>query len=235
MWDRGSVPRIGTSIVLATAMLLLCKVGAADENPQEEWSHQELRKMRAHSLNTRRELHISVVSAGVSSIVGGVVLAIPDDFDLGLRYAGMNTIAFGVVNTIVGSVALYGIDSERHTWEETFTPKTRAERLRYREHALADESREARGHALNLGLAGAYAAIGGMAITVSQLDVAHPNRWLGSGIAISAQAVHLAVIDLVGTLSAGCYERRMREVAPVFFYDPLRGETTAQLSYQTAF
>jgi hypothetical protein len=201
-------------------------------------AHAELLALRAESLDTRRQLQTSVLTSGLVSIVAGVALAIPNDYDQGLRYAGFNTLGFGVINTIVGGVALYGINKEETDWESGAvepSPQSPEDYRRYRDHALADESREAWGHGINLGLAGAYAAIGGMAIVVSQLDVDHPNRWLGSGVAIAAQAVHLAVVDLVGSAKAREFEERMREIAPAVSYDPANGNSVAGATYQAQF
>jgi hypothetical protein len=201
-------------------------------------AHNELVALRKESLDTRRQLQTSVLTSGIVSIVAGVAMAIPDDYDQGIRYAGFNTIGFGVINTIVGGVALAGIDKEETDWESGSVepePSTPEDYRRYRDHALSDESREAWGHGINLGLAGAYAAIGGMAIVVSQLDVDHPNRWLGSGIAIATQAVHLAAVDLIGSAKARDFEERMREISPAVSYDPASGNTVAGASFQTQF
>lgn len=198
----------------------------------------ELRALRTASLDTRAALATSVVSAGVVSIVAGALLTIPDDYDQGLRYAGFNTLAFGAVNTVVGAIALVGIEEER-SWDgdpartvETQTPTGFA---RYRDHAVADESREAWGHGINLGLAAAYGAIGGVAIAASQLGVEHPNRWLGSGIAISAQAAHLLIVDLIGTWKARQYEDEIRALAPSVSYDPASGDTRAGVALSQEF
>ncbi len=191
-----------------------------------------LAALRAESLATRRELQTSVLVSGIASIAIGVGLAIPGELDQGLRFAGFNTLAFGAVNTLVGGIALAGI-AEEAAWESRQSPRTLAEQQRYQDHALADESREAWGHGINLGLAGAYGAIGGMAVVVSQLDVAHPNRWLGSGVAILAQAAHLAAVDLVGTLTARAFERRMRALSPTVAFDPITGAGVAGAQFQT--
>lgn len=194
----------------------------------------QLQELRQKSLETRRELQTSVFSSGIASIAIGVALSIPDDYDQGLRFAGLNTLGFGVVNTIVGGVALAGI-AEEAEWEASQAPQTEDDRRRYADRALADESREAWGHGINLGLAGAYAAVGGMALAVSQLNVDHPNRWLGSGIAILTQAAHLATVDMVGSLMARDYERRMRALSPDVGYDPNTASTFVGASYRSQF
>lgn len=209
--------------------LLFTNTAIAQEAPSTE-----LQELRAASLETRRELQTSILTSGIVSVVAGVALIIPNSYDQGLRYAGINTLGFGIVNTIVGGVALHGIASET-AWDASQNPQTRDASDRYSAHALADESREAWGHAINLGLAGAYAAIGGMAIAVSQAGVSHPNRWLGSGVAIVTQATHLAIVDLVGTVMARDFERRMREVSPTFGFDPSTRDAFVGASFSKNF
>lgn len=230
---RGSAAVGGWALVGALVGSLLSQDARADE-PLEAAPRSALASLRQESLETRRELQTSVLSTGIASVAIGVALVIPDDYDQGLRFAGLNTLAFGAVNTIVGGLALAGI-AEEAEWEASERPASADAQRAYQAHAVADESREAWGHGINLGLAGAYGAVGGMALAVSQLGVEHPNRWLGSGVAIVAQAAHLVVVDLVGTVMARDYEQRMRELSPAVAYDPQTEQTFVGASFQSSF
>ena len=175
----------------------------------------ELERVRRDSLETRRVLAASVVVAGLVSVVGGGALVFVGGDDQAWRFAGVNTAMFGVVNTAVGLRALHGIAIERTTWESGEAHA--AARLtpggldRARIHAVIDERRETVGHAINLGLAGAYLGVGGTAVLVSQLGIVHPNRWLASGVAIGIQAVFLLGVDFIGLTRSGSYHRGLVE------------------------
>jgi hypothetical protein len=165
----------------------------------------ELGRLRRQSLAVRRSLSIGVVSAGLLSLVGGVVLVVPETDSHAMRVAGVNTLAFGVVNVVVGSVALAGIRSEQAEWEEERSEErtTATGYRRHLLHALADERREAVSHGINLGLASAYGAAAITAILASQLGVDEPQRWRAAGVSIGTQALFLVVIDAIGTIDAG--------------------------------
>ena len=64
--------------------------------------------------------------------------------------------------------------------------------------ALDDEARESIGHAVNLGLDVAYAAVGATALAASYSGVDHPLRWRATGVAVGAQAIYLLGVDLYG-------------------------------------
>lgn len=164
----------------------------------------ELSRLRRQSIAVRRSLSAGVVSAGILSVVGGVVLVVPETQSGGMRVAGVNTLLFGAVNVVVGSVALAGIRAEEAEWEEDRIAerKTPDGFQRHLFHALADERREAVSHGINLGLASAYAAASITTIIASQSGVDEPQRWMASGISIGAQALFLLVIDGIGSTDA---------------------------------
>ena len=166
--------------------------------------------MHRASIATRRSLADSVLVAGLVSAAGGGALTTSDAEDQAFRFAGINTAIFGVVNTVVSLVALHGIASEESGWESREASESRrapAGLARARVHAALDERREATSHAINLGLGAAYLAVGGTAVLASRLGVDHPNRWLGSGVAIGAQALFLVGIDYIGLRRASYYHR----------------------------
>lgn len=179
-------------------------------------SFEALERVREDSLTMRESVAATIAIEGAASAVAGVVMMFPDDYDQAIRYAGINTAAFGAINVLVGSLALNGIAKERERWDEAKRRGVSPERRLA--HAIEDERRESVGHAINLGLAGAYAAVGGMAIGVSRAGVDHPDRWLASGIAISSQAVFLATVDLLGMAKSKGY------------HDELAGMVTPMLS-----
>lgn len=178
----------------------------------------KIEQLHRDTIAARRELADAVLVDGLVGIVAGGALIAPEANDQAWRFAGINTAAFGVVNSIVAGIALLGIASEERSWE---SDAERAARRapggldRARIHAVLDERRESVAQALNLGLDCAYLAAGGTAILASQLGVDHPNRWLASGTAIGVQSLVLVAIDLVGVTSSGRYhERFLRGFVP---------------------
>ena len=171
-------------------------------------------RLHRDTIRTRRLLADSVFVAGLASIAAGGALIVPSGDDQAWRYAGVNTAIFGVVNTIVGLLALRGIASEEATWEsdEGLATRRMPEGLaRARIHAALDERRESVGHAVNLGLDGAYLGVAATSLVASQLGVDHPKRWVASGIAIGAQALFLVGIDFIGLARSQMYHRAFVE------------------------
>ncbi len=166
------------------------------------------------SIATRRALSDAVLVAGLTSTAGGAALMVPDAEDQGFRFAGINTALFGVINTVVALLALRGIAGEEAEWGSASAAAARRQPgglARARVHAALDERREATSHAVNLGLGAGYLGVGAAAILASRLGVDHPNRWLGSGVAIGAQAIFLVAIDWVGLRRAAHFHRMFVE------------------------
>lgn len=179
----------------------------ADEADDVEATHRD-------SMRTRRTLSDVVLVEGLGSLALGGGLIASDAEDQAFRYAGINTAVFGAVNVIVSLVALRGIAKEQESWESpeaAAARRTPAGLSRARIHAADDEHREGTSHAINLGLGAAYLAVGGTAVLASQLGVDHPNRWLGSGIAVGFQAIFLVGIDYIGLVRASHYHRSFIE------------------------
>ncbi|MFO0549143.1 MAG: hypothetical protein U0271_12200 [Polyangiaceae bacterium] len=178
-----------------------------------------LAEIRRRSIAVRRSLNIGGLASGLISTAAGVAFMIPETPTNALRFAGLTTTIFGVIDTIVGAVALAGIERQEDEWEERRAPERTTGRG-FREHvlhAMADERREALAHGINLGLAIAYAIGGGTAILASQLGVDQPQRWLASGISICGQAVMLVVLDALGTVdSSNRYNELERLATPIF-------------------
>lgn len=198
----------------ATTLTVTSVASAQSAAPPPSSEVDALERERAESLHTRRALADSVLVAGLVSIAGGGALMVPDADDQAWRFAGVNTAIFGAVNTVVGVLARVGIAREERAWESA---EARAARrtpdglARARVHAVVDERRESVGHAINLGLDGAYLAVAGTAVLASQLGVEHPDRWLGSGAAIGFQALFLVGVDLVGLTRSSGYHRAFVE------------------------
>lgn len=166
--------------------------------------------LHAETIHARRSLATSVLIGGLASVVGGAALIVPPDEDQGFRFAGVNTAIFGVVNTAVGLLALHGINAEERAWGSEASRSARRTPLglaRAKIHAVNDERRESVAHAINLGLGAAYLGVAGTAILASRLGVEHPNRWLGSGVAIGAQALFLVGVDFIGLSRSQDYHR----------------------------
>ena len=170
----------------------------------------ELEAVHRASIATRRALADAVLIAGLGSAAGGGALVFVDAEDQAFRFAGINTAIFGVINTVVSLLALRGIAHEEDAWEAVEAGAARRAPgglARARVHAALDERREATSHAVNLGLGAAYLAVAGTTVLASQLGVEHPNRWLGSGVAVGVQALFLVGIDYVGLRRASSYHR----------------------------
>jgi hypothetical protein len=199
---------ITSALTFATTAVAQGAPPAAPADPPEVASIEQLHR---EAIAARRELADAVLVDGLVGIVSGGALIPLDANDQAWRFAGINTAAFGVVNSIVASIALLGIGREARTWE---SDAERAARRapggldRARIHAVLDSRRESVAQALNLGLDCAYLAVGATAILASQLGVDHPNRWLASGTAIGVQSLILVAIDLVGVMGAGRYHER---------------------------
>jgi hypothetical protein len=194
-------PSLFVCAAVAVAITTAADRAHADEVTDVETMHRA-------SIATRRTLADVVLVEGLGSIALGGGLIASDAEDQAFRYAGINTAVFGVVNTIVSLVALHGIAKEEERWESSEAAAARRSPnglARARIAAAEDEHREGTSHAINLGLSAAYLAVGGTAILASQLGVDHPNRWLGSGIAVGAQALFLVAIDYVGLSRASHY------------------------------
>lgn len=189
------------------------------------------------SISTRRTLAHVVLVAGSSSLVGGSALMIPNAEDLAFRFAGINTAIFGAINTVVALLALRGIGQEEAEWESgTASARRRTPDglARARVYAALDERREATSHAINLGLGAGYLGIGTAAILASRLGVDHPNRWLGSGVAIAGQALFLLAIDYVGLRRASHFHRVfLKGLVPTI--GALPSGTELQMSFRGAF
>lgn len=213
--------RLGASLI-ATAAFAMAPSARGQEAPSSPSSSEvdDLERLERDSIHTRRLLADSVLVAGLVSVAGGAALMVPSADDQAWRYAGVNTAIFGVVNTIVGLLALRGIGNEETTWERDDaraarrTPEGLAQA---RIHAAIDERRESVGHAINLGLDAAYLGVGATAVAASQLGVDHPNRWLASGAAIGFQALFLVGVDFIGLRRSQVYHRAFVEsLSPSF-------------------
>ena len=188
--------------------------GAQALAPSAVSDAENLERLHRDTIRTRRLLADSVFIAGLGSIAGGGALIVPSGDDQAWRYAGLNTAIFGVVNTIVGLLALHGIAAEETAWESDdglAARRTPDGLARARIHAALDERRESVGHAVNLGLDGAYLGVAGTALVASQLGVDHPKRWLASGISIGVQALFLVGIDFIGLSRSQTYHRAFVE------------------------
>lgn len=181
-------------------------------------------RLHRDTIRTRRLLADSVFVAGLASVAGGGALIVPSGDDQAWRYAGANTAIFGIVNTLVGLLALHGIAAEEAVWESDellAARRTPAGLAQARIHAALDERRESVGHAVNLGLDGAYLGVAATSLVASQLGVDHAKRWFASGIAIGTQAIFLVGVDFIGLARSQMYHRAFVEsLMPTFSVAP---------------
>jgi|GEM_PF-1880984 len=219
-----SFPAVALAEEEVAATASAAPVPAPGAAPAIEADAAEVERLHRDSIGTRRTLADVVLVAGIASAAGGGALMITDASDEAFRYAGINTAVFGVVNTIVATVALHGIAREEAAWDAPEAARARRTPdglARARIHAALDERRESVSHAINLGLAAAYLGVAGTAVLASQLGVEHPDRWLASGIAIGAQAVFLVAIDTIGMTRAARFHRGFIEgLAPTVSLTP---------------
>lgn len=227
----------GAALALVAAFTVLtARSATAQSMPPSVVSDAEgVERLHRDTIRTRRLLADSVFVAGLASIAGGGALIVPAGDDQAWRYAGVNTAIFGVVNTIVGLLALHGIANEEATWESDeglAARRTPAGLASARIHAALDERRESVGHAINLGLDGAYLGVAGTSLVASQLGVDHPKRWVASGIAIGAQALFLVGIDFIGLARSQMYHRAFVEsLMPTFSVTPAVGTSGSETRF----
>lgn len=222
---RATAGLLGLPTLATLATLAIARPAAAQSmSPSAVSDAESVERTHRDTIRTRRALADSVFVAGLASIAAGGALIVPSGDDQAWRFAGVNTAVFGVVNTIVGLLALHGIAAEEATWEsdEGLSARRTPEGLaRARVHAALDERRESVGHAVNLGLDGAYLGVAGTSLVASQLGVDHPKRWVASGIAIGVQAVFLVGIDFIGLTRSQTYHRAFVEsLLPTFSVSP---------------
>ena len=238
--------RLVASLGPISAVLLVCTVApgvrADDSAPSPETDARIDNDARAledtvrDAIHTRRVLADAVLGAGLLSIAGGAALTVPTADDLAWRFAGINTLVFGVADTVIGLLALRGIAREEESFE---APSATASRRTphgldaARVHAALDERRESVGHAVNLGLDFGYLAVGiGMGVG-SQLGVDHPNRWLASSIAVGVESIFLIGVDAIGlSRSKGYHETFVKSLAPTLDWT---GGRALQLGVRASF
>ena len=223
--------------VAALTLSVAAPAAAQSISPNAVSEAEGVERLHRDTIRTRRLLADSVFVAGLVSIAGGGALIVPSGDDQAWRYAGVNTAVFGVVNTIVGLLALHGISAEEAAWEsdEGLAARRTPEGLaRARIHASLDERRESVGHAINLGLDGAYLGVAGTALLASQLGVDHPKRWVASGVAIGIQALFLIGIDFTGLTRSQTYHRAFVEsLMPTFSVTPATSATGSGTGTET--
>ena len=191
----------------ASRAALLLALALALATPRRALADDEaLEQMHDDTIGTRRALGASVLTAGLVSVAGGSLLLVPEGDDKAWRLAGIQTVLFGVINSVVGLLALHGVAAEESRWRESRASRSTQDGVRRgRIVAAEDERRESVGHAINLGLDFGYLGVAATAAAASQLGVDHPKRWIASSVAIGVQALFLAGVDLVGLLRAKHY------------------------------
>ena len=139
-------------------------------------------------LGDAQRAHLWRVGAwGVANAVGGAALWLASDAETapGRRAFGLQSAAWGAVNTAIAVVGLAGGPGEPTAeWAAAFGA----------ENGYADVL------LVNLGLNVGYAAVGATLWAVSGRGVSNPAAWRGHGIALVVQGAGLFVLDAVATL-----------------------------------
>ena len=136
-------------------------------------------------LQDAQRAHLWRVGAwGVANAVGGAALWLASDSgaSAGLRAFGLQSAAWGAVNTGIAVVALAGGPGE---------PTADLASALGAENGYADVL------LVNLGLNVGYAAVGATLWAVSGRGVSNPAAWRGHGIALVVQGAGLFVLDAV--------------------------------------
>jgi hypothetical protein len=195
--------------LIAAAALVSTAVARAEQPPlEEEAAALEALHDAAHARRVR--LSGAVLGWGALSTVAGIALAVPDADNLAWRVAGGATLAFGAIDVVIAALGLVGLRAEERAFAAERAARRSPEGLRRARLKMASaERREGIAYAVNLGLDVAYLAGGLLCVGVSRTDVVDPERWLAVGIATTVQALFLAGIDIVGTLTATRVQSRL--------------------------
>jgi hypothetical protein len=164
----------------------------------------------------------ALLAGGIVSTLAGAGLMASDRYDQGLRIAGGLSAGFGVVDLVLGAIAIPASVRAEHAFRADRPSRSTPRGLfEARRKAAADEHADATLFAINLGLDGGYVLAGLAAVTASQLGVDHPDRWLAGGLAVVVEGVFLAGIDLAGTTIAHRRHRAIVEsLVPVLSVTP---------------
>ena len=119
---------------------------------------------------------------GAASVAAGTVLLVGSDARTGRRAVGVQTLAWGAVNTGIAAVGLLRAAPD--------TALALGDALRAEAH-LADVLW------LNLGLDAGYVAVGATLWIVAARGVANPAAWRGHGRAVVLQGAALFALDAV--------------------------------------
>ena len=190
---------------LALALLLVSSIAHAD--PLADFDAGEARATRL-KLRTMDVL----LAGGIVSTIAGAGLMATDRYDQGLRIAGGLSAGFGVVNVILGGIAIPAVVRAQRRFVAARPSRESAEGLLAAQRsAIAEHHADAILFGVNLGLDGGYILAGLAAVLASQLGVDHSYRWLGGGAASAIQGAFLLGVDLTGMTIANRRHRKLLE------------------------
>ena len=164
--------------------------------------------MEREGLPARRRAMWALTGGGIASTVAGAGLMATGRDDQAWRIAGGLTLGFGVINAMLGGLALSGLRRE-----EIEVGRITDERELWR-RLTRDAEREAVVFGVNVGLDVAYVLASGTAILASFFVTDHRERWLGAGIAGAVQGLFLLGVDVAGVVLARRGHQRLIEAAP---------------------
>ena len=204
------------ALVVALALSAFAPTAAAEGPPALDPAFQRALDDfdAAEARTTRLELRTMdvLLAGGIVSTLTGVGLMTTDRYDQGLRIAGGLSAGFGVVDVILGGIAIPSIvRAQRRFAADRRARATPAGLFEAQRRAAADQHGDATLFAINLGLDGGYVLAGLAAVLASQLGVDHPDRWLAGGLAAVIQGVFLAGVDAAGMTIANRRHRRLLE------------------------
>ena len=185
------------SLAIVVALAFACSVARADEV-------DDLERLHARYVAGQRRVSIALLAGGLVSIGGGGALLGGGPSDAGWYWAGATTIGFGVIDALLGAMALPGLRSADEKWRSSAAARRTPEGLAAaRRELFADAGRMATIYAINLGLDVGYVLGGAVAVLAGGLNAPpSPHSWIGAGVAGIVGGVFLIGIDAAGMLAA---------------------------------
>jgi hypothetical protein len=156
-------------------------------------SADELEDAHAEYARTQRHVSIGLLSGGLVSVAAGAALMAGGPSDQGWYVAGGVTLAFGVIDALLGGMALPGLRKSEAKWAASSDK---------RRDLFADASRMTVAYGVNLGLDVGYLMAGAAALLAGLLNAPSSHSWIGGGAAAMVGGAFLIGIDTAGLLGA---------------------------------
>lgn len=204
----------------ATAFVALTlSITPADAQVNPHPRAEDLAEVRTMNLAEDTPQGYALLAAGVGSIALGGTLGLAPGVANRTRYAGLNMIVWGAINTVIAVPWVLGLDRERRSIAADRALTDDGLAAAYRDRIAHSES-QARSFLINAALDVVY--IGGGAALWYAFDrqppvmtanfYNDPDFWAGAGIAALTQGAFLMIFDLVGYCFAEQRTGRLRNM-----------------------